>query len=168
MVEVCARFRLYLKTTLVTLGTVNNGHLPIMEKVRQLALTGRPDDLFRARQILFCELPPSVFVERYFLDNEGKRQSFDGFPQLRLVYDTKPRKLLLKCSRKVLKSTLISNFIAMNLIRWPNYKMLYVGPQETITKYFSANYIKPRFDSPDIKAVLPKGLSKDDVFEKQL
>lgn len=121
-----------------------------------------------ARQLIFSAMPASRFVETYLEDNEGRLQSFDNFPMLRHIYDHKPQKLLLKCSRKVLKSTLISNFICLNMIRWRKYKMLYVGPAEMSAKYFSANYIKPRFDSPRIKELLPAGLVKDDVFEKIL
>ena len=46
--------------------------------------------------------------------------------------------------------------------------MMYVGPQELTTKYFSSNYIPPRFESPKIKKLLLKGWFKNDVFEKIL
>lgn len=44
--------------------------------------------------------------------------------------------------------------------------MLYVAPQEASTKYFSSNYVGPRFDSPEIKKIFVKGWEKNDVYEK--
>ncbi len=44
--------------------------------------------------------------------------------------------------------------------------MLYVAPQEASTKYFSSNYVGPRFDSPDIKKLFVSGWEKNDVYEK--
>ena len=83
------------------------------------------------------------------------------------IYDNLPRKLLLKCSRKTLKSTLISNIITLDMIRYNYYKMLYVGPNEAFTKYFSHNYLSARFESPPLKRII-QGLAKNDVFEKEL
>jgi len=44
--------------------------------------------------------------------------------------------------------------------------MLYVAPQEASTKYFSSNYVGPRFDSPNVKRIFVKGWQKNDVYEK--
>lgn len=85
---------------------------------------------------------------------------------MRQIYDTIPQKLLLKCSRKTLKSTLISNILTLNTIRWNKYKMMYIAPQETTTKYFSSNYVSPKFDSPELKKIFVKGWRKNDVYEK--
>jgi hypothetical protein len=85
---------------------------------------------------------------------------------MRQIYDKLPQKLLLKCSRKTLKSTLLSNIITLNMVRWNHYKMLYVAPQEATTKYFSSNYVSPRFDSPKLKNIFIKGWEKNDVYEK--
>lgn len=52
------------------------------------------------------------------------------------------------------------------MIRWNHYKMLYVAPQEATTKYFSSNYVSPRFDSPELKKIFVKGWYKNDVYEK--
>lgn len=121
---------------------------------------------FLARQLLFSSLPASFFVEKYLQDNEGRQQSLELFPMMRQIYDRMPQKLLLKCSRKTLKSTLLSNIICLNMIRWNYYKMLYVAPQETSTKYFSSNYVAPRFDSPNLKSIYVRGWQKNDVYEK--
>lgn len=120
-----------------------------------------------ARQLLFLSAPLSTVVETYLYDNEGRPQSLEKFQMMRAIYDGTPQRLLLKCSRKTLKSTLLSNMIALNLLRYKHYKMLYVAPQETSTKYFSNNYLNARFESPPLKAVL-RGFTRNDVFEKIL
>jgi hypothetical protein len=143
-------------------------HDTIKDTIEKLLGKKKPKSTFLARQLIFSVLPPSHFVENYLYDNEGRLQKLDAFPMLKHIYDHMPQKLLLKCSRKTLKSTLLSNFICLNLIRWNYFKMMYVGPQELTTKYFSSNYIPPRFDSPKIKRLLVKGWFKNDVFEKIL
>lgn len=125
-----------------------------------------PQSAFLARQLLFSNVPASYFIERYLQDNEGRPQDLTLFPMMRQIYDHLPQKLLLKCSRKTLKSTLLSNIITLNMIRWNHYKMLYVAPQEATTKYFSSNYVSPRFDSPILKKIFVKGWEKNDVYEK--
>ena len=144
------------------------GHDKIKDTVEKLLRKNNPKSAFLARQLMFSVLPPSHFVENYLYDNEGRLQKLDAFPMLKQIYDNMPQKLILKCSRKTLKSTLLSNFICLNLIRWNYFKMMYVGPQELTTKYFSSNYIPPRFESPKIKNLLVKGWFKNDVFEKIL
>ena len=143
-------------------------HDVIKDTVEKLLKKNNPKSAFLARQLMFSVLPPSHFVENYLYDNEGRLQKLDDFPMLKQIYDNMPQKLLLKCSRKTLKSTLISNMICLNLIRWNYFKMMYVGPQELTTKYFSSNYIPPRFEGPKIKNLLVKGWFKNDVFEKIL
>jgi hypothetical protein len=141
-------------------------HTEIKGVVEKLLARGDAPGAFRARQLMFSVLPPSHFVENYLYDNEGRLQKLTDFPMLKHIYDNMPQKLLLKCSRKTLKSTLLSNFVCLNLIRWNYYKMLYIGPQEMTVKYFSSNYLPPRFDSPKIKNLLTQGWAKNDVFEK--
>lgn len=121
----------------------------------------------KARQLLFLSLPLSKVIEAYLYDNEGRPQNLDRFRMMRQIYDQIPQRLLLKCSRKTLKSTLLSNMIAVNMLRYHYYKMLYIAPQELSTKYFSTNYLDVRFDSPPLKRII-QGFSKKDVFEKIL
>ena len=64
---------------------------------------------FTARQLLFLNSPLSKLVELYLYNNEGAPQNLTKFPMMVPIYDCIPKKLLLKCSRKTLKSTLISN-----------------------------------------------------------
>ena len=143
-------------------------HSDIENTVVKLLDKNNLHSTFLARQLILSTLPPSYFVENYLYDNEGYLQKLEAFPMLRQIYDNLPQKLVLKCSRKTLKSTLLSNLICLNLIRWNYYKMMYVGPQELAVKYFSNNYLPPRFDSPKIKKLLQKGWFKNDVFEKIL
>jgi len=143
-------------------------HDKIRDTVEKLLHKKNPRSMFLARQLIFSVLPASHFVENYLYDNEGRLQKLEAFPMLKQIYDNIPQKMILKCSRKTLKSTLLSNFICLNLIRWNYFKMMYVGPQELTTKYFSSNYIPPRFDSPKVKELLIKGWFKNDVFEKIL
>ena len=138
-----------------------------LDKIRDLLKCRDRKSKFLARQLLFLNSPLSKLVERYLYTNEGTLQKLDEFPMMREIYDKIPKKLLLKCSRKTLKSTLLSNIIALDMIRYNNYKMLYVGPNEAFTKYFSHNYLSARFESPPVKKIIT-GLKKNDVFEKEL
>jgi hypothetical protein len=122
---------------------------------------------FLARQLLFLNSPLSKLVELYLYNNEGQPQKLDKFPMMRAIYDGIPRKLLLKCSRKTLKSTLISNIIALNLVRYNNYHMMYVSPDEASSKKFSHDYLKVRLESPPLKRIISK-LSRDDVLMKEV
>lgn len=140
----------------------------IIGKVQNLLSTkGNQAGTLLARQFLFSESPLSKIVELYLYDNEGRPQDLGNFHMMRGIYDYMPRRLLLKCSRKTLKSTLLSNIVTLNMIRYNNYKMLYVAPQELSTKYFSNNYLNVRFESPPLKRIL-NGFIKNDVFEKIL
>lgn len=122
---------------------------------------------FLARQLLFMKAPLSKIVELYLYDNDGNPQKLDLFPMMRPIYDQMPQKLILKCSRKTLKSTLLSNLITLNLLRYNYYSMMYVAPQELSTKHFSQHYLEPRLESPPLKKILT-GYIKNDVFEKEL
>lgn len=134
--------------------------------IDQLFKTRSARSIFLARQLMYTKLPPSMFIEKYLYSNEGEAQDLSKFPMMKEIYDHLPQKLLLKCSRKTLKSTLLSNLICLNTIRWNYYKMLYLAPQEASTKYFSSNYVVPRFESPALKKTFVKGWEKNDVYEK--
>lgn len=138
----------------------------LLDGVQQLFQSRNPQSIFLARQVMLSKLPASHFIEKYLVDNERRKQSLDNFPMMRQIYDNLPSQLLLKCSRKTLKSTLLSNIICLNTIRWADYKMLYVSPQEAITKYFSSAYVAPRFASPELKKIFIKGWEKNDVYVK--
>ena len=86
-----------------------------LEKITSLFKQKDKRSQFLARQLLFLNNPLSKLVETYLYNNEGQPQKLDKFPMMRAIYDGIPGKLLLKCSRKTLKSTLISNIIALNL-----------------------------------------------------
>lgn len=139
---------------------------PVTDGIHHLFNSNSAKSRFIARQLMFTGVPASHFIENYLNDNEGRQQVLEKFPMMRHIYDNLPQKLLLKCSRKTLKSTLLSNIITLNMIRWNHYKMLYVGPQEATTKYFSSNYVSPRFESPKLKEIFIKGWEKNDVYEK--
>jgi hypothetical protein len=139
----------------------------VIGKIQELFSRKDKRSIFRARQLMFLTNPLSNIVERYLYDNEGQLQKLHNFPMMRNIYDEIPQKLLLKCSRKTLKSTLLSNVITLNMIRYNHYHMLYLGPNEKFTKYFSSNYLSARFASPSIQKIVT-GLRKDDVFEKIL
>lgn len=147
-------------------GSVSESCSSVEETILKLFKSRSPRSAFIARQLIFSQIPASAFIENYLNDNEGRAQDLTLFPMMRQIYDQLPQKLLLKCSRKTLKSTLLSNIICLNLIRWNHYHMLYVAPQEASTKYFSSNYVGPRFESPEIKKIFVKGWNKNDVYEK--
>ena len=122
---------------------------------------------FKARQLLFLNSRLSKLVELYLYNNERQPQKLDEFPMMVPIYDGLPKKLLLKCSRKTLKSTLISNIIVLNMIRYSDYHMMYVSPDEAGTKRFSHDYLSARLASPPIKQII-SGLSRNDVFIKEV
>ena len=122
---------------------------------------------FTARQLLFLNSPLSKLVELYLYNNEGAPQKLDKFPMMVPIYDSIPKKLLLKCSRKTLKSTLVSNIISINMLRYNFYRMMYVSPDEESTKRFSHNYLSARFTSPPLQRIIGK-LERNDVFFKQV
>lgn len=119
------------------------------------------------RQIFFSVIPPSTFVEEYLNNNEGEPQTLGLFPMMRVLYDKKPRKLTLHCSRKTLKSTLISNFLVMNSLRYNYYSQCYTAPSETQAKEFSNNYLNARFTSEKIKPFIGK-FDTNNVFTKTI
>ena len=121
----------------------------------------------KARQVLFLTTPLSKVVETMLYDNEGHMQNLDKFRMMRQIYDALPQKLLLKCSRKTLKSTLLSNMIVINMLRYNYYNMLYVAPLELSAKRFSNDYLNPRFESIPVKKIIDK-FDKYDVFVKKI
>ena len=139
----------------------------ILTKIDKLFCSRDPRTRFLARQLLFLNTDLSKLVEKYLYNNEGTPQVLSEFPMMRPIYDSLPKKLLLKCSRKTLKSTLISNIITLDMVRYQYYKLLYIGPNEAFTKYFSHNYLAARFESKPLRRII-SGLSKNDVFEKEL
>jgi hypothetical protein len=141
---------------------------PIMEKIKEYRESPNLKKRFKANQLMLSITPPSYFVENYLETNEGRPQSLAGFGMMRDIYDKPRKKVLLKCSRKTLKSTILSNMIALNMIRWNYFKMLYLGPLESTANYFSANYVVPRFRGSRIKKLLVEGFRKDDIKEKIL
>ena len=84
-------------------------HDKIRDTVEKLLLKKNPRSMFLARQLIFSVLPASHFVENYLYDNEGRLQKLEAFPMLKQIYDNVPQKMILKCSHKTLKSTLLSN-----------------------------------------------------------
>lgn len=141
----------------------------LVEKVKSILSSpaSKEEDRVKARQLLFLVAPLSDVIEQYLFNNEGRPQNLEKFQMMRVIYNNTPQRLLLKCSRKTLKSTLLSNMIALNLLRYHYYKMLYIAPQELSTKYFSTNYLNVRFESPPLKRIM-QGFSRNDVFEKIL
>lgn len=126
-----------------------------------------PKEIQLARQWLMLNIPLSKIVETYLYDNERRPQKLDNFGLMRDIYDKFPSNLLLKCSRKTLKSTLVSNVITLNLIRYPAYKMMYVAPQDDIAKMFSKSYLERRMASPPLQKISP-GYRINDVYNKIL
>jgi len=136
-----------------------------LERVASLLKQKNQKSRFLARQVLFMNNPLSKLVELYLYNNEGQPQKLDNFPMMRAIYDGIPSKLLLKCSRKTLKSTLISNMIALNLVRYNFYRMMYVAPNEQATKRFSHDYLSQRLSSPPLNRIITK-IVPNDVYVK--
>lgn len=122
------------------------------------------DVVRKARQLVMLTTPLSKLVETYLFDT-GRLQNLAKFPMMRHIYDTLPQKTLLKCSRKTLKSTLLSNVLTLNLIRYDYYNMLYLAPQEATTKLFSNSYLDIRLESAPFKRI-SGGLETDEVYQK--
>lgn len=139
----------------------------VISKIDSLFQDRKQKSTQLARQLLFSVSKTSKVVENYFYNNEGMPQKLDKFPQHKQIYDFSVKELVLKCSRKVLKSTAISNFLVKNALANNFYKQCYCAPSEKQAKEFSSDFLDARLNSPAIAAIIGK-LSQDDVFHKKV
>jgi hypothetical protein len=85
----------------------------------------------------------------------GKPFSLADRPYLHDVYDSTARRLVLRCSRQVEKSTLLCNHIIHNALRIPERQFLYVCPRQEQAQVFSRTRLRPTIEqSPVLRKLL--------------
>src|SRR4051812_38046054 len=62
--------------------------------------------------------------------------SFEGRPYLHAVYAAAGRRLVLRASRQVEKSTLLCNRILFDAVRMPGRQILFVSPRDEQSRLF--------------------------------
>ena len=92
---------------------------------------------------------------------------FEGRRHMRQLYDTRAKRLLLKCGRQVEKSTLLGNSAIAHSCMVSGFRTLYVSPSATQTKTFSVDRIKEPLETSDILRSYTTTALQQNVFEKQ-
>jgi hypothetical protein len=100
------------------------------------------------------------FCER-FVYLKKKPISFARRPYLREPYNSKARRLVIRASRQVEKSTFLVNTIIHAAIRFPGIHILFACPRQEQARVFSNSRLLPTIqDSPLIRRVLLGGSSR--------
>lgn len=114
---------------------------------------------------------PSEFVEHAFripVRNKLVQFSFSGREYLVPIYDTAAKRLLLKCSRQVEKTTTVGNRLIANSILAPYQRALYCTPSEAQSLEFSkARLSAPIEMSPVLKQYMRGKNSQENVLYKR-
>lgn len=83
------------------------------------------------------------------------RMSFQGRGYLDEIYGAANGNLVLRCARQVEKSTLLSNLVTFNAVRYPGTRILYVCPRIDQAEVFSRSRLWPAItSSPLIRRAL--------------
>lgn len=83
------------------------------------------------------------------------RMSFQGRGYLDEIYGAADGNLVLRCARQVEKSTLLSNLVTFNAVRYPGTRILYVCPRIDQAEVFSRSRLWPAItSSPLIRRAL--------------
>jgi hypothetical protein len=94
------------------------------------------------------------FCER-FIFLKGRRMTFTGRPYLDKVLASPAKRLVLRCSRQVEKTTLLVNLIIYNAVMDPGVQMVLVCPRREQASTFSNSRLMPAIaNSPLIRRVL--------------
>lgn len=117
-------------------------------------------------------LSPSEFTSFAFRmirpDGMGYENfQFEGRRHMRQLYDTRAKRILLKCGRQVEKSTLLGNSAIAHSCMISGFRTLYVSPSATQTKTFSVDRIKEPLETSDILRSYTTTALQQNVFEKQ-
>jgi hypothetical protein len=88
------------------------------------------------------DLSRSEFAENFLYLN-GKPFSLDDYPFMRRIYDSGARKIVMKTSRQVSKSTTLANMMLANASMIPYLRQLYISPAVLQTQEFARDKLEP-------------------------
>jgi hypothetical protein len=92
---------------------------------------------------------------RSFIYLRGRPINFDGRPYLRAIYNTTARRVVLRCSRQVEKTTFITNAVIHGAITIPGVHIIVVFPRREQALVFANSRLLPViFDSPAVRKIL--------------
>ena len=90
-----------------------------------------------------------------FIYLRGKQLSFDSRSYLRAIYNTTARRIVLRCSRQVEKTTFICNAVVHAAMMYPGVRIAVVFPRREQAMVFAKSRLLPMIDeSPLVHRVL--------------
>lgn len=90
-----------------------------------------------------------------FLHLRGRPISFDERPYLPAIYSSQARRIVLRCSRQVEKTTFICNVVVFLAVRFPGVRIIIVFPRQEQATVFAKSRLMPVVtDSPVIRKIL--------------
>lgn len=90
-----------------------------------------------------------------FVYLRGKPLSFEGRPYLRDVYNSTARRVVLRCSRQVEKTTYICNIVVHAAVTLPGVHIVVVFPRHDQASVFAKSRLKPVIcQSPVVRRIL--------------
>ncbi|MCE9555381.1 MAG: phage terminase large subunit family protein [Planctomycetes bacterium] len=90
-----------------------------------------------------------------FVYLRGRPISFDGRPYLRAIYNSDARRIVLRCSRQVEKTTFICNVVAHAAVMLPGVRIIVVFPRQDQASVFAKSRLQPLItESPVLRRIL--------------
>jgi hypothetical protein len=90
-----------------------------------------------------------------FVHLRGAPISFEGRPYLRAIYNSNARRIVLRCSRQVEKTTFIGNVVTHAAATLPGVRIIVVFPRADQSSVFAKSRLRPVVtDSPVLRRVL--------------
>lgn len=90
-----------------------------------------------------------------FLHLRGRPISFDRRPYLPEIYGSRERRIVLRCSRQVEKTTFICNIVIFTAVRLPGVRIIVVFPRQEQATVFAKSRLMPVVsESPVIRKIL--------------
>lgn len=90
-----------------------------------------------------------------FVYLKGQRLKFDGRAYLRAIYDSQARRVVMRCSRQVEKTTFICNVVTHAAVTIPGIHLVVVFPRQEQASVFAKSRLRPLImESPVIRRIL--------------
>ena len=97
-----------------------------------------------------------------FIYLKGKLISFDGRPYLREIYNSSARRMVLRCSRQVEKTTLVCNIVVHTAMTIPGVHIIVVFPRQDQASVFAKSRLRPVVsESPVVRRILLGDRARD-------
>lgn len=99
----------------------------------------------------------------------GRPLRLDNHAFMIPIYNNEEKRIVLKCSRQVAKTTTIAVLQVLESVLRPHWRSLYVSPSQLQTRQYSSEKLRPTiYDSPFIKTHLIGKGNIDQAFEQKL